>query len=116
MGDSRPPATRQRALIFVIIAIISCSSLYSSYRVLYASPLTAHPYVSHDDVWPDTLAAHQRKDPGRRRLSADVIKNQGARRHLKDNLRDDRDYVITMLGAGWNNQILQVVNREYIAS
>lgn len=46
------------------------------------------------------------------RLSRGALKEQGARAHVREILRDDLDYLFTTVGAGWNNQVFQIASCE----
>ena len=80
--------------------------------VLLAIPavlLLLHPWRGSSDIEGDGWSIIARHRVGER-LSRGALKQQGARAHVRENLRDDRDYLFTMVGAGWNNQVFQIAS------
>ena len=77
--------------------------------VIPALLLLVRPWGSTSDLsgdgW-DIIARHKVGE----RLSRGALKQQGARAHVRENLRDDKDYLFTMVGAGWNNQVFQIAS------
>lgn len=57
----------------------------------------------------EIVAAVKKRD-GIKRTSWGALKQQGARSHIRENLRDDKKYLFTMYGAGWNNQVITMFN------
>lgn len=76
---------------------------------LYAPWAGSGSYTSlSGDGW-DVIAQHRTGE----RLSRGALRQQGARAHIRENLRDEYDYIFTTVGAGWNNQVFQIASCEY---
>lgn len=77
--------------------------------VIPALLLVLHPWRGGSNLDGDAWSIIARHKTGER-LSRGALRQQGARSHIRENLRDDRDYLFTMVGAGWNNQVFQIAS------
>jgi len=92
-------ASRRTPLFLGLLVVPLFVGLYFYFGTDTEGP-SIHPFQTESEIWiEDPTTAHQQV-AHLKRLSSEALKSQGAKSHFKENLMDDKNYLISMLGAG----------------